>query len=186
MKILFRNCFLAILFSMTLTSCTRSHNLEFKGIKLGSKLELFESKNNDAWACSTPPRKSIGDDICHPKSLEKMTIAGYPIQRISIHFFEGKLYWISIDFNSQHFEGVAEALKQKYGKFQIHDKIFQTISGNKIEYQAFKWQYPAEYIYAEKYTDRTSTSGLDYKVNEFDAEFERRKNAIEGLKSNDL
>lgn len=186
MKILFRTSFLVIIFSITLASCSKSYDLDFKGIKLGSKLQLFEKENSDAWVCSAPPRKSIGDDICRPKSTENMTVAGYPIQNISLHFFEDKLYWISIDFNSQHFEGVVEALKQKYGKGQINDKIFQPILGNELKYQTFKWQHSNEYIYAEKYTDRISLSGLDYKVNEFDVEFEKRKNEIDGFKSNDL
>ena len=186
MKILSQTSLLAIIFDIALASCSKSYDLDFKGIKLGSKLELFEKENSDTWVCSAPPRKSIGDDICRPKLPEKMTVAGYPIQSISLHFFENKLYWISIDFNSQHFEGVTEALNQKYGKGQIHEKVFQTVSGNQLKYQTFKWQHSNEYIYAEKYTDRTTLSSLDYKVNEFDAEFEKRKNKIDGFKSNDL
>ena len=174
---------LFFLFLSSMAFAQEPEPFDFKGMVLGSDASNVEGTSR--FFCGDP-KSSIADRSCSLRYDVKETIAGAPVQGLSLYYYSGKLETIRITLDQRNFSQVAAALAEKYGEGAVRAETVHNRMGAAFENTIYSWRRGTATLEARRYSGKLDTSLVTYRTDFAVAEFERRRGPAAKEKAKDL
>lgn len=153
----------------------------FKEIPLNSHYEFLN--NYSAFQCVEISGQTFADKQCtytntpykNATDQRLNTFGGVDIREITLQYLNDKLKNVLVIFVPQSFDQVVGALRSKYGPpSEEKNSEFKTKGGAKYENNSYRWRQGKSSLAAEKYFGDMKTSLVQYKMDDYYPEVDRR------------
>ncbi len=105
---------------------------------------------------------------------------------LMLFYYGDKLHTISVDFDSEDFSKVMDALQAKYGKCSIEESTVHNRMGASFQNETCSWKKPGQTLKAEKYSSDLKTSTVAFLTDASIAEFSKRSKSSAAANAKDL
>ncbi len=168
--------FLIITLIIFSTSAHAEEPLEFKGFALGSTLASADSVH--PLYCKKRFDPATPNKVCTTAFAKDDTIAGHPIDKITLYFFDDSLQIITIFFHEKYFSDIVSALTEKYGVGTVTESTIQNRMGATFDDKILIWRKGSAFVRAERYAGQIDMSSVFYQT---DSSIEKLKKQNESL-----
>ncbi|HXC39845.1 MAG TPA: hypothetical protein VN667_12960, partial [Burkholderiales bacterium] len=152
---------LSILMLLVATAADAQEALDFKGVKLGALYSEFNVPGG-RWSCQ-PFKRTLSDQVCSQRDNFKETIAGRPVQGITLFFYDERLATIIVAFHPDDFDTVVQALNARYGKAAKQDAVLvRSRAGVEYKNDRIIWKPLPDTITTERYGDSLERTTVQF------------------------
>jgi len=101
-------------------------------------------------------------DACRPAAGAIDRFAGVPIERIDLAFDTERLARVTVRFDTQHYESVREAVRDRFGEGADHSYLARAGMAGEFAAGVFVWSGPDLALVLEQYAGKITRSQLVY------------------------
>ncbi|HXV08576.1 MAG TPA: hypothetical protein VD791_11140 [Burkholderiales bacterium] len=101
-------------------------------------------------------------DTCRPAAGTADRFAGVPVERIDLAFDADRLARVTVRFDTQHYERVREAVRDRFGEGADHSYLARAGMAGEFAAGVFVWSGPGLALVLEQYAGKITRSQLVY------------------------